>query len=270
VLLWSRASGGLGDEVAQDLAMVGDDAVLAVSYDKVLGFGGELAVLTGGPSAALVRFDPSGKDTWQKPLGTVESARVRVAPSGDGGVYVAGGVVGVLQPGQGLAPKGKQDIFLSRLDADGKPVWSPRWGTAEDEVATALAFAGDGVWLAGYYVAPLSFGGAPLVEFLGLPLGFLVRVDASGKVTTALKYTDLVLNEPRALAPAPDGSVRLAETLVDKVNGNLSTKAHVMHFAPGASAVLGELVYGSGDTEVQTADGHVLTPNGEALVVGSA
>ncbi|MBM4360252.1 MAG: hypothetical protein FJ096_19265 [Deltaproteobacteria bacterium] len=269
-LLWKQQSEGSGDEHALDLAVFGDDAVLAVSYTKSLGFGGALTVLQGGAVGGVLRFDATGASLWQNAVGVLGEGGLQVAAAPDVGLYLSGGITGSLGGGQMLAAKGKRDVYLTRLGADGKPLWQRRFGTSSDEYATALSVAPSGIFLGGVYTAALSFGGTPLPDFMGLPLGFLVRAEAGdGAITAAIKHTDNVLTSPSSIAPASDGSVWLASTLVGKVGAELFNDGLVQRFAPGPKGILGELLYGVGDTHGQTARGIVLRPDGHAVVLGT-
>jgi hypothetical protein len=267
---WVARSGGVGDERAEDLAIVEDEAVLAVAYSKGLGFQSALAAGSDGDSGALVRLGAEGGIQAAKALGVLGNGTLRLEPSGDGGLYVAGTATGKLEAtGPALEPKGKRDVFLQRWTAEGAPVWTRRWGTASDEGISALAVASDGVWFAGFYTAPLAFDGPTLPSFKGLPLGHLVKVSPAGKVLTSVKYTELILLEPTSLAAAPDGSLWLTETLVKAIDGGLFTFGHVLHLGSSGTSVLGELVYGQDDSKSQSARGLALLPGGHALVVGS-
>jgi hypothetical protein len=60
-------------------------------------------------------------------------------------IYVGGYTKGSL----GGANRGDKDLFLARLDADGRQVWLRQVGSAADDKAMAIAVSGGAVYVAG-------------------------------------------------------------------------------------------------------------------------
>ena len=110
-----------------------------------------------------------------------------MAVASDGSLYVAGGFESSqFDVGGGAlenAQEGTADIFLVKLDPDGKHVWSKRFGGVENEHVYAIATdAADNVIVAGYYYGPsLGFGGAQL-QNAGAPVNdiYIAKLDAGG------------------------------------------------------------------------------------------
>jgi len=91
---------------------------------------------------------------------------VAVASDLLGNLFVAGNFTGTIAFGPfELHSQGGGDIFLARLDGDGRPVWAMSFGGHDAEAVHDMALTyGGGVVLTGYLSGsdPVSFGGAPL------------------------------------------------------------------------------------------------------------
>jgi hypothetical protein len=108
------------------------------------------------------------------------TSRAQLATDGFGGVLVAGEtndqIVTDLATGAAQGANGK--FFLLRLDESGQLVWGRTLGEAAVGFVTGLgkiAFDSSGVWLAGYFSAPIDFGAGALVP-VGPADGFLLRL----------------------------------------------------------------------------------------------
>lgn len=268
-LLWARSSSGTGDEVAEDVVVLDGDAVFAGTATKTFGFGSDLATTGNLLRGALVRLGDLGATTWARDIGALGDGELRLASDGEALLYVGGGVAGALALDPTLTSKGKREVFLARLDPAGKVTWARRWGGAADEQLTALGIAGSEAWLAGFYTTGMSFGGAPLPEFQGLPLGFFVRVDATGNVLTSVKSGERALIQPAVVARATDGSAWIAGSAVGSVAMMLDDYAYALQLDATSGKVLGEAVLGETVAGSQSARGLVALPNGRVLMAGT-
>ena len=130
-----RAYGGAGYDRFTDLTQAGD-GFLFVGHSQASG--SDLRRIY------LVRTDRDGTATWQRTYGGPESwGALYVEPAGDGGFIVAGGV---------SAPNADSDMFVLKVDADGREAWRKRVGTAGwDEINHGLVVRPDGrILLVGY------------------------------------------------------------------------------------------------------------------------
>lgn len=130
-----RAYGGAGYDRFTDLTQAGD-GFLFVGHSQAPG--SELRRIY------LVRTDGAAAPIWQRTFGGPESwGALYVEPSGDGGFIVAGGV---------SAPDSDGDMFVLKVDADGRELWRKRVGTADwDEINHGLVVRSDGtIVLVGY------------------------------------------------------------------------------------------------------------------------
>jgi uncharacterized protein (TIGR03437 family) len=107
----------------------------------------------------LRKYDSGGDELWtrQIEIGAREGGVTGLAVNA-GGVFVAGGTLGVL-PGQ--THIGKTDAFVRRYDPSGRELWTRQFGTAESEIVHVIAADGNGV-----YVAGVVFGGSSTQHFV--------------------------------------------------------------------------------------------------------
>lgn len=74
---------------------------------------------TGGSDVWLVRLDENGEELWQQTLGTKSNDEASsVVQSSDQGFFVAGNIT--LRQAQGVNGFGSKDVFVSKIDKDGK------------------------------------------------------------------------------------------------------------------------------------------------------
>jgi Calx-beta domain/Beta-propeller repeat len=119
--------------------------------------------------------------TWNTFLGgfSILDTAAAVAIDGSGNVYVAG----TTNATWGLpitAHHGDDDVFVAKLDSNGKLIWNTFLGGSGSDLATALALDGSG----NIYVVGFSTGtwGSPLRAFSGGYDAFAAKVDSSGQL----------------------------------------------------------------------------------------
>lgn len=187
------------------------------------GAGSDLLLLTHSSAGSLLAARRLG--------GPGGGAVVRLAVAADGGLLVAGQVVGAADFGSGtLAARGKTDLFVAKYSETGSPQWSRLYGTAADDLGVSLAAGRDGsVFLLG----SLGSGSADLGggAFTTSSRGdwFLAKYGADGSykwsrhAPAPTGYLGLT-----AIAAAPDGSVVLAGDAggVDDLGGGAQGPSH--------------------------------------------
>jgi hypothetical protein len=83
-----------------------------------------------------------------------------VAIDGAGNIYWTGAFNGQIDFGGGvLTSAGNNDVFLVKLDAAGKHVWSKRFGDAQEQWGTVVAVDSSGdPYLGGFFIGTIDFG----------------------------------------------------------------------------------------------------------------
>lgn len=145
-----------------------DDFVVAGVFDGTLELPGAAPVSTKGLADVFVlRVDAAGAVVWSRTLGGAGADRVRsIAADGAGNVFLAGSFAGpsldtggAVLANADVAGRGTSDAFLVWLDGKGAPVFSQRFGGADDDVASAVGLAGNGdLVVAGSFQGAVDFG----------------------------------------------------------------------------------------------------------------
>ncbi|MBI4702640.1 MAG: hypothetical protein HY744_16080, partial [Deltaproteobacteria bacterium] len=109
----------------------------------------------------------AGGHLWSKRFGD-ESYQYgwAVAVDGAGNVFLASGFDGTVDFGGGpLVSAGNWDVFVAKLDQDGKHLWSKHFGDAESQWAYGVAVDTAGsVLVTGEFYGTVDFGGGPLAS----------------------------------------------------------------------------------------------------------
>jgi hypothetical protein len=104
-----------------------------------------------GNSDVFVRkYDLQGNEIWTRELGTPGFDAGEALDRSGEGLYVAGyvgGVQGGALPGQ--SSSGGQDGFVLRMDTSGTYEWMHQFGSAKDDLATAVSVYGDRAYVVG-------------------------------------------------------------------------------------------------------------------------
>jgi hypothetical protein len=164
-VVWIKAYGGPGDEVAGGVAVDANGFVYAAaSFEDTVDFGAGAAVSAGLHDVVLLRVAAAtGVFTAAKTYGGAGDDLARnIASTSVGQVRVVGTSNGDLSLGGGsLAGLGGVDTWVASwkqlTSSSFSPMWSKRFGDAGDQIATDLALYDDGsVTLTGTYDTEFS------------------------------------------------------------------------------------------------------------------
>ena len=160
------------------IASPGNDRVGALAVDAAGGvvatgtvngpvvLGGETLEHRGAEDVVVLRVTTDGlvSDAWSFG-GAGSDVGQAIVPVSDGGLFVAGFFTKSIDFGDGpMLSAGCEDVFLTRLDAEGRALFSRRFGDAEPEVVSGLALTPEGTLVAaGDFEGSLDFGWGPLV-----------------------------------------------------------------------------------------------------------
>jgi hypothetical protein len=119
--------------------------------------------------------------------GTNLDDKVLMAVDPQGNVYLTGGFSATLDFGGGpLVPVG-MDVFLTKLDKDGKYLWNKRFGGSGDQKADAITVDAQGnITIAGIFSGTVDFGQGPLTAPAGYYSSvFVASFDGDGKTVSS-------------------------------------------------------------------------------------
>jgi hypothetical protein len=118
-----------GNNIAREVNTDGAGNVY-VAGSTTAAFGGQ--TFNGGSDGFLVKFNATGQLQWVRLLGTTgDEVAVKVVPSPNGSVFVAGTTNGALfsTPLDPSTLQTRADLFLAKFDTNGKRLWGKQFGS---------------------------------------------------------------------------------------------------------------------------------------------
>ena len=180
--VWSKAFKTGSYAYPQAVAFDPAGHILLGGYFFVsLDLGGGVMNSAGMVDAFIGKFDADGVHQWSQRFGDANGQYVLgLVTDAASNVYAGGGFQGTLNLGNGpLVSAGNADVFLARFEANGNPVWSKRFGDAQNQVLRDLAIDGKGrLSFGGEMQGSTDFGGGPIG---GNSRGFIAQFDGAGK-----------------------------------------------------------------------------------------
>jgi hypothetical protein len=274
---WIRPVQGFERQVIRDLAMGPGGDIFAVG--EMVGetnVGGGLKLVgQGAEDALLLKLEPDGDLIWAKSYGTpgAESATT-VAVDGKGAIYMAGTLTLAIDLGGGplWGNKGSVDVFLARLDASGKHVWSKRYGDSLGQwIHDIAAHPAGGVVIAGRFEGTIDLGDGPLVSGGGTD-AFVARIDGTGHAVWSKRFGGPGAQAARGIAVGPDGQIAVVGNFAESID----LGGDVLNCAGASDAFLVELsAEGAhvrsvrwGDGAEESANAVAIDPAGNMLLAG--
>jgi hypothetical protein len=158
-----------------------------------------------------------GSYRWAHSYGDdAEQAGVNVAVDGAGNVFVTGSIQGTVDFGGGprqpadMNSMGKDyDVFLLKLDAQGRHLWSKRFGDAGNQFGKAVAVDAQGnVFLFGDFSGSIHFGGMTDALLSGGASDlFAANFDSQGNPLWSKRFGGTAIEYGHALAVDKDNNI---------------------------------------------------------------
>ena len=144
-----------GNVIPEDVTTIDNDVIVTGSFDATTDFdppgaGGAIKV-NGGVNAFVARYTEAGAMRWAKSFGPGEDQKgLSIAPLAGGNILVCGQFSGTMTLGsKTLTAAGNVDIFIARLDGDGKVLSASRIGGPGEEFGLFTATTGSTAIIAG-------------------------------------------------------------------------------------------------------------------------
>lgn len=172
-LVWTKQPGTSGSEEVYGLDIDPQDNVVATGYTT-----GALDsnAYQGSNDLFVTKYDTDGNFVWTKQSGADNDIGNAVAIAQNGNIYVSGYSTGNFE-GNTNANLGVPDIFISKYDSAGAPVWSKLiGGTGQDNGFDLVVDSSENIYLTGQTNGALSGANAGGYDL------FVTKLDASGTV----------------------------------------------------------------------------------------
>ena len=241
-VVWTRQFGTTGNDYAYPLT-AGPDGIYVAGYTT-----GSLDGSNAGSFDAFVRkYDFKGNVLWARQFGTAGDDYANGITAGpDGGIYVAGYTSRALAGSNA----GQRDAFVRKYDPNGNVLWTRQFGTAGDDLATALTTGLDG----GIYVAGSTNGslegsnaggydafvmritpGPPVITWSNPPDIIFGSALGSGQLNATAKVPGTFFYSPPAGTVLPQGSNTLSVVFTpnDTINYSSASASVVVNVVAG-------------------------------------
>jgi subtilisin-like proprotein convertase family protein len=195
--IWAKSIGGLSYDQGAGIGLDGLGNVYTTGYfigsvDFDPGEGTINPTSYGTYDIFVSKMSPQGNLLWARSMGgsAIDLAR-GIAVENNGDVYTTGyfSSRADFDPGDGEATfnsAGEDDVFISKLNADGNFVWARRLGGTQSESGYDIAVAEDGnVFATGTYSGTVDFDPGPGIFNLTNTARFLTKLDADGNFVMA-------------------------------------------------------------------------------------
>ncbi len=225
--LWTNAVtvGGSGYAVVRGVATdaVGDVLVLGEYQEAIVGGDVTLPKADSVDIFLIKLLGATGKPVWQKAFkGVNEQYPTALALDSSGNIFLTGMTYGAVDFGGGATSVGGDaDLFVAKLDKDGKHVWSKAYGDSKAQRGTSLATTPDGdVVVAGMLRGTIDFGGGESATGgLGDNDVFVAKLKGdTGSALWEKTCGDGSDQRANGVAVGSDGSVVLTGQMVGKCN----------------------------------------------------
>ncbi|MBN4059022.1 hypothetical protein JYT22_00040 [Endomicrobium sp. AH-315-J14] len=205
---WSKNYAGPGYSQAHGMAVTEDGGLFLVGeHSGEVDFGGG-ALATSSQTAFVARLGPDGAHVWSHSFAPGKGWARSVAAFADQSALVAGRFFGTIDFGPLLTAGVDGSVFLMRVDADGKAVWSRKIGF--DDVEPRVAVGVDGtVAMAGGFSTNTTIDDVELSSFGGTD-AYVVILDSDGTALWGRRFGDPGAQRATALAIDSQGNVIIA------------------------------------------------------------
>ncbi|MSP24557.1 MAG: hypothetical protein EXR75_05205 [Myxococcales bacterium] len=284
--VFTKTFGGVASEQLRALATDSmGNIVLVGMFAGTLTFGGPFLVSPGSsPTLFFAKLAPNGDHIMSYAVGDEQEEQVYgLALDAADNIYLAGQFKGVMdfETASGglstptpLTATDGYDIFLAKLDKDGKHVFSYSFGTIGDQQAWGVAVSATGkIALAGTYTGNVDFGGGTLSN---TNIDAVVAMfDAAGAHVFTKDFGGALVQEARAVAFDPLGDLVVGGDFFGSIaiGGKLYTaNAADDGFVMKLSGITGnpKYVVTFGDAALQRVVSVSVDSKGHAYVVGTS
>jgi outer membrane protein assembly factor BamB len=185
--VWSRRLGGAEDEFFAHASLTQDDGiVLSGRLGGATDLGTGPLGSVGTPSTFVARLDADGTTLWARTYAPARGVAAHVDPTG--GIVAIGTFIGALDMGAGaVASAGQEDLFVTRLDDAGNPLWTKRFGGPGQDLQRGFVDAAGRIFLKGWFTGTADFGGVELTSAGGYDF-VVARLDPSGLTDWARRF----------------------------------------------------------------------------------
>jgi hypothetical protein len=252
-LLWAKHDGGWKVQMSRDICIdsKGNFYIIGKINDEST-FGNITVRPTAGSNSFVAKYDTDGNVIWVNTVGGWNNEGYSLTVNSDEEVFIAGEFTDTIRFDTicfKTAVKYDDNIFLAKLDRNGKFLWAKQLGGDRQEIPSNLALNKTGeIFLNGFFYSPVAdFGGCSITNNVNEDNYFIAKFSPEGDCKWVYQgnrgYAGaLTANDEGGCYSAYSGS------LVSKLDsaGNLVWKVYVKSTLTGGISVLGDKLYLTG------------------------
>lgn len=196
-LIWVRTFGGIGQDVANALAIdSNNDIIMCGSFHDNVALDSCLVSSNGLSDWFLLKFSSNGELKWIKNSGgTGYDGADDLVLDNNNNIYVTGFfsdslVIDAFKK-QIWQSKGGLDAYIIKYSEDGDILWANTYGSAEDDRGSVIDLNMDVVWLGGYYSDSIDFDSGIDEEIFtsnGQRDAFMLAIDKNNNFIEAVSF----------------------------------------------------------------------------------
>ncbi len=215
-LRWQKGYGGRGNDVAKTVLALKDGGCLVAGYTGSMDV--DVHKNYGGLDFWVIRLDKEGNILWERNYGGTHNETVNaILPASDGNFLLIGSTDS--RDKDVLDFYGKTDVFIIKIDPQGRKIWKKTYGGSSFEEPYGAAVGKDGT----YWISGTSFskdhdikskhGGGDL---------WLFQIDNNGKLLFSKTYGGSWDEGGNKVRFTPEGKILIAGTTRSS-DGDLTT-----------------------------------------------
>jgi len=233
-IAWGRTFGAGRDDVANGVAVRGDQVVVVGQFLDQLDIGELKHTATGSDDLFVAAFDRAGEPQWLWTAGGIDSDGANTVVAAPDGGWLVGGSFSQAAEFQGtkLTSRGGTDAMLVKLAGNGDLEWVKQFGGRYNDTISHLAVDARGnIYVQGVFRDTADWGGKPLTAHGGSDNDIvLAKYDVNGDHVWSQNFGNAFNDVAGGLTVDPAGNI----TMVGSFDKSVS-------FGPGDEhASLGE------------------------------
>lgn len=202
---WDYRFGGSGlDNLSSMIATV-DGGYLLVGYSNSGQDSNKSQPSQGGQDYWVVRIDANGTKLWDKRFGgTLDDYCNAVIPTSDGGYLLGGTSISGQNGDRTQSSRGGSDVWVVKIDANGKLLWDKRFGGSGTDGLTNLIATNDGNFLLSGITGSDLEGDVSEASRGGVDY-WIVKIDGAGNKVVDKRWGSTGTEQVGYVLPTTDG-----------------------------------------------------------------
>jgi len=182
--VWEKVYGGDDNDIARGVVMLEDGDSAVIGECKSYG--------ASRNDICVIRFDKDGKTKWRKIIqGKKQDRGMAITRAKDGNLFILGS-------GKSFNENADRDLYVAKINLDGKTLWKRTFGGSRDEYAGGIAGTDDG--------GALIVGDSESFSRKGYKDIYILRLDKNGKILKEKHIGGKKSEEAKALTRTADGN----------------------------------------------------------------